>query len=70
MPKGIQVGARNRKSKSKLRLSKNLSAGETVLIQTASSGVRNPKRESSIRTQILFDSGSQRTYISKVRFIG
>lgn len=43
-----------------------VSAGETVLMQTASSEVKNPNGANSVKTRMLFDSGSQRTYITEV----
>ncbi|VDI29698.1 Hypothetical predicted protein [Mytilus galloprovincialis] len=42
-----------------------VSSSEMVLMQTAKTDVINPKNKEKVETRILFDSGSQRTYISQ-----
>ncbi|VDI73293.1 Hypothetical predicted protein [Mytilus galloprovincialis] len=42
-----------------------VSSSEMVLMQTAKTDVVNPKNKEKVETRILFDSGSQRTYISQ-----
>lgn len=42
-----------------------ISSGELVLMQTAKAQVCNSDHGTGIETRILFDSGSQRTYISE-----
>lgn len=42
-----------------------VSSSEMVLMQTASTEVMNPRNYLQVETRIIFDSGSQRTYISQ-----
>lgn len=42
-----------------------ISSGEMVLMQTAKTEIRNPQRKIGQVSRVLFDSGSQRTYISE-----
>ena len=42
-----------------------VSHGETVFMQTANTEIQNPETNSSVRTRLLLDCGSQRTYITK-----
>lgn len=42
-----------------------VSTGESVLMQTTTVEVKTPMGERSVKTRLLLDSGSQRTYVSK-----
>ena len=42
-----------------------ISSSEMVLMQTAKTDIKNPQSDIKQETRILFDSGSQRTYITE-----
>jgi hypothetical protein len=42
-----------------------ISSGEMVLMETAKTEIRNPQRKIGQVSRVLFNSGSQRTYISE-----
>ena len=42
-----------------------LSSGESVLMQTATSEVKNPRNNTNQNIRMLLDTGSQKTYITE-----
>ena len=42
-----------------------LASGENVLLQTATTNIKNPQNNQSIKAQVLLDPGSHRTYVTE-----
>ena len=42
-----------------------LASGENVLLQTATTNVKNPQSNRSVKARVLLDPGSHRTYVTK-----